>query len=70
MAQSYTCDICGEVQSDNLNDFTIIGVQKYPADPITLYLCEERCWKLFRLFWKQQDKSIVEDYTKKDQDSK
>lgn len=68
MAQIYICDICGKEGAD-LNTFTTMTIQKYPSRPLELYLCEDRCWKLFRLFWKEQDKKIVEEYIKKDQDS-
>lgn len=56
MASNYTCDICGKFTSSNLNEFTMITIEKYPADPITLFLCEQKCFKLFRKFWKDQDK--------------
>ena len=51
----YVCDMCGNYKSQSLNDFYEITVSKYPAKPMTFYLCEDKCYKLFRKFWKDQD---------------
>lgn len=58
MPTSYKCDLCNDFESDNLNEFYSIIIQKYPGKPIELLLCEEKCFKLFRKFWKDADKEL------------
>jgi len=60
-----SCDICG-YSSKNDEEFYIFTIEKYPAAPSQRVLCEQKCWKLFRLFWKEQDEKIEAAKTNKD----
>lgn len=51
----YECDLCG-FSSHNREDFYEFSVTKSPSPTLYIYLCENKCYKLFRKFWKDQDK--------------
>jgi len=54
---NYICDMCGIYKSTNIDDFRILTIKKKAKnEEITLCLCEEKCFKLYKMVWKVLDK--------------
>lgn len=64
----YKCDLCEKFKSDSLEDFVGITVEMFPGRPLELLLCHQKCWKLFRKFWKEMDREMAIETVIKEQE--